>query len=44
MLKSLMKLSDEQFVDELNKAFVRETKKRFILKIPVEFFKDIRCI
>jgi hypothetical protein len=27
MHKTLMKLSDEQFVDEINKAFVRARKK-----------------
>jgi hypothetical protein len=27
MHKTLLKLSDEQFVDEVNKAFVRRTKE-----------------
>jgi hypothetical protein len=36
MHKTLMKLSDEQFVDEINKAFVRHANdklKRYLLSI-----------
>jgi hypothetical protein len=29
MHKTLMKLPDEQFVDEINKAFVRKKRKMF---------------
>jgi hypothetical protein len=31
MYKTLMKLSDEEFVDEINKAFVRERLKDVLL-------------
>jgi len=41
MHKTLMKLSDQQFVDEINKAFVREiTFQRFLFML---FDLDIRC-
>jgi len=38
MYKTLMKLSDEQFVDEINKAFVRERLKDvFVILFDLEF-------
>jgi len=41
MHKTLMKLSDEQFVDEINKAFVREiTFQKLLFML---FDLGIRC-
>jgi len=37
-----MKLSDEQFVDEINKAFVRERKTKTEKK--ALFYLDIGCL
>lgn len=41
-----MKVSDEQFVDEINKAFVRkiENNTKVLFYFEFKFYLDFRCL